>query len=171
MLKFVQSNSSHQKLQTYKNYYFQSNFFLLSLFFHSLSLWSRNFFFQFKFNIFIFFLFVSSVNILLNKSIIFLCFALTSPRIIKTSFRFVKILLRFYFIFVKRLRKWAILRFARLIANWILYIMSKIYFSTRHHYFIKIINLIFRFFTLTKIERLLLTAFWRSRFTYFVKFR
>ena len=117
------------------------------------------------------FSFVSFIIVLLSKLMTFLRFALTLSRLIKTSFHFIKISSRFHFIFIKRLRKWMISRFARLIANWILCAMSKIYFSTRRHCFIKIINLIFRFFTLTKIEQLLLIIFWWSRFTRFVKFQ
>ena len=118
-----------------------------------------------------FFLFVSSIIVSLNRSMTFSRFVLTLSRSIKISFHFVKTSSRFYFVFVKYLRKWTISRFARLIANWILCAMSKIYFSTRHHYFMKTINLILYFFMLTKIKRLLLIVFWRSRFTRFVKFR
>ena len=116
-----------------------------------------------------FFSFASSVIVLLNKLMIFSRFALTSLRLIKASFCFVKTSSRFCFAFVKCLRKRTILRFARLIASWTLCVMLKMYFSTRRHCFMKVINLIFRFFTLTKIERLLLTVFWRSRFIRFVK--
>ena len=118
-----------------------------------------------------FFLFTSFVIILLSKLMIFSHFALTSSRSIKISFYSVKTLLRFHFIFVKRLYKWTISHFAYLIANWILYAMLKMYFSTRRHCFMKTINLTFRFFMLTKIKRLLLIVFWRSHFTRFVKFR
>ena len=118
-----------------------------------------------------FFAFISFVIVSLNKLMTFSRFALTSSRSIKISFRFVKTLSRFRFVFVKRLRKRMISRYTHLIASWILCVMSKMYFSTRCHCFMKIINLIFRFFMLTKIERLLLTIFWQSRFTRFVKFR
>ena len=118
-----------------------------------------------------FFSFVSSVIVSSSRSMIFSRFALTSSRSVKTSFHFVKTLSRFRFVFVKHLRKQTILRFARLIASWILCAILKMYFSTRRHCFMKAINLILRFFTLTKIERLLLIVFWRSRFTRFVKLR
>ena len=129
------------------------------------------FFFYLNSTSLFFFSFISSVIVSLNKLIIFLRFTLTSLRLIKTSFRFIKTSLRFRFVFVKHLRKWTILRFARLIVSWTLCIMLKMYFLTRRHCFMKIINLIFRFFMLTKIERLLLIIFWRSRFTRFIKFQ
>ena len=150
------------------------NFFFIIIFFSFVIVTVSIFinFFSFYLNLTSsFFLFVSFIIILLNKLMIFLRFALTSSRLIKISFHFVKTLLCFCFVFVKCLRKRMILRFAYLIVNWILCMMSEIYFSTRHHYFMKTINLILRFFTLTKIERLLLIVFWRSRFTRFVKFR
>ena len=128
------------------------------------------FFFDLNLTLSFFFSFVSFIIVLLSKLMIFSCFALTSSRSVKISFRFIKTLSCFCFIFIKRLRKQMISRFACLIVNWILCIISKMYFSTRRHYFIKAINLIFCFFTLTKIKRLLLIVFWQSRFTHFVKF-
>ena len=116
-----------------------------------------------------FFSFISFIIVLSNKLMIFSRFALISLRLIKISFHFIKTSSRFRFVFVKHLQKWMILRFARLIASWILCTMSKMYFLTRHHCFIKVINLTFCFFTLTKIEWLLLIVFWQSRFTRFVK--
>ena len=115
--------------------------------------------------------FISSVIVSSNRSMTSSRFALISSRSVKISFRSVKTSSRFRSAFVKRLRKWTISRFTYLIANWTLCAMSKMYSSTRRHYFMKAINLIFRFFTLTKIERLLLTALWRSRFTRSVRFR
>ena len=116
-----------------------------------------------------FFLFVLFVIVSLNKLMIFSRFALTSSRLIKISFHFVKISSRFCFVFIKRLQKRTISCFASLIASWILCAMSKMYFLTRRHCFMKIINLILHFFTLTKIKRLLLIVFWWSRFIHFVK--
>ena len=159
----------------WKSSFSTETFFFIIIFFSfvvvTISIFINFFFFYLNSTLSFFFLFVSFIIISSNKLMIFSRFALTSSRSVKTSFYFVKTLSRFRFVFVRRLRKQIILRFARLIASWILCVMSEMYSSTRRHYFIKTINLIFRFFTLTKIERLLLTAFWRSRFTRFVKFR
>ena len=147
-------------------------FFLIIIFFSfvvTILKFINSFFFHLNSTSSFFFSFISSVIVLLSRLMTFLRFALTLSRSIKALFYFVKTSSRFHFVFVKRLQKWMILRFARLIASWILCAMSKVYFSTRRHCFMKAINLTFRFFMLTKIERLLLIVFWRSRFTRFVK--
>ena len=64
-----------------------------------------------------FFSFISSVIVLLSKLMTFSRFALTLSRLIKTSFYFIKISSCFYFVFVKRLRKQVISRFAHLITS------------------------------------------------------
>ena len=130
-----------------------------------------SFFFNLNLTSSFFFLFALFVIVSSSKLMTFSHFTLTLLRLIKTSFHFVKTLSRFRFVFVKRLWRWTISCFARLIASWILYAMSKVYFLTQRHYFMKVISLIFRFLMLAKIEQLLLIVFWRSRFTRFVKFR